>query len=358
MAAATSVVPAFYCPVPEAVHPAGDAVEARARTWMAEQQLAGSAAASVGIGVGQFLARCYPYCRREEYLDIAAALNYLGFVFDDAHVSESGLRTCAGLAPVVGRLLAVLDAPEATVTNPYQRALQHIVRRIDAVTTPANAAAVADGLRKALLYTLWHMSNWERGEMPSLNDYITIRINDDGAPWFNAFAPVCGEYQLPPTAARDPRIRALDQAVALAAGIDNDIYSFPREDAVGQKNILHILMRDHDCSLHEATLLAVDLRNRVMHLYARLRDQVTEEADPATARYTQDIGHIVRGNLQWSHTTARYRSQPADAPLITTAESRGIDPTPLPLPAAAWWWAQLPTISHQRRPADPPVPTT
>lgn len=347
---ATSVAPAFYCPVPDAVHPAGDAVEARARKWVAEQHLGEGTSASPGIGVGQFLARCYPYCRREEYLDIAASLNYLGFIFDDAHVTEPGLRTCGGLAPAVGRLLAVLDAPEATVTDPYEKALQHIVLRIDAVTTPANATAVSDGLRKALLYTLWHTSNCERGEVPSLNDYITIRINDDGAPWFNAFAPVCGEYELPAAAVRDPRVRALNQAVALAAGIDNDVYSFSREDAVGQKNILHIFMRDHACSLHQATTLAVDLRNRVMRLYAGLRDRLQSEADSATARYAHDIGHIVRGNLQWSHTTSRYRSQDTTGPLIITKELQGIDPSPLSLPAAAWWWTQLPTISRQRHP--------
>jgi Terpene synthase family 2, C-terminal metal binding len=98
---------------------------------------------------------------------------------------------------VVARLLAVLDAPEAGTGTAYENALRDIMRRLALVTSPENTLQVADGLRKALLFTLWHMSAWERGETLTQNDYVVVRMNDDGGPWLTAYAPACRGYSLP-----------------------------------------------------------------------------------------------------------------------------------------------------------------
>ena len=57
--------------------------------------------------------------------------------------------------------------------------------RLAATTTPGNVTQVTDGLRKALLYTLWQTSIWERGETPGLNDYVTSRVMEFGSTSFN-----------------------------------------------------------------------------------------------------------------------------------------------------------------------------
>ncbi|MFE7562313.1 hypothetical protein [Kitasatospora sp. NPDC057500] len=75
------------------------------------------------IDAGAFLALCLPNARSQSVLELATELNYLSFAFDDAHVDDPRLRTCAGLAPVIGALMAVLDAPEAPVEDRYERAL-------------------------------------------------------------------------------------------------------------------------------------------------------------------------------------------------------------------------------------------
>src|SRR5207248_839235 len=137
-----------------------------------------------------------------------------------------------------------------------------------------------------------------------------------------------------------PHARALSQSVALIAGIDNDIFSFHREEAVGQKNIVHILMRDHECSAPQATAAAVDMRNRVTCLYARLRHKITAGGDLLLGRYAQDLGHVVSGHLQWTQSTDRYHIGPP-VPVVFTDDTTGIDPAPIPLSATAWWWDLL-----------------
>ncbi|HET9380471.1 MAG TPA: hypothetical protein VFP69_06540 [Streptomyces sp.] len=344
-----SAPPAFYSPVPDAVHPAASAVDAHSADWAVGHGLCKPESRLTGIGVGTFVARCYPGARHTEHLETAADLVLLAFALDDAHLAPDA----TGLVPAACRLLAVLDAPEAPVTDPYEAALRDVVRRLGTSTTAANTAAIADGFRKSLLHNLWHVHNWRRGELPALNDYVTLRAGDVGGPWFSAFAPVCGAYELPSGAARDPRVRALTQAASLAAGVDNDLCSFSREDATGEKNLLHVLMRDHACSPARAHVLAVGLRNRLMLLYTRLRDAVSADG-PALARYAHDLGHVVRGNLEWCHASARYRApDPAGTPgavplppLVVTGDPGGIDPAPLDLPATAWWWDRLPPAAR------------
>lgn len=330
----------FYEPTSPTSCPDGNEIDERAVRWLIDSKLCAPDSPVTRINVGEFIAQCYPYCTDMEVLDIAAALNYLGFAFDDEHVTDPELRTCSGLAPAVGRLLAVLDSPEAPGRSAYEAALQDIVCRLADATNGGNVAQVADGLRKALLYTLWHMSNWERGVLPDLNSYVTLRINDCGGPWFNAFVPICGGYELTAEEARTPRVRAISQAIALAAGIDNDIFSFSREDAVGQRNIVHILMNEGGLTLDEATSDAIRLRNKILYLYARLRDKSQSDGSPAARQYARDIGHVVRGNFQWSVRTDRYRVETRTPP-IRTSDARDIDPKPVPLPAIAWWWDLL-----------------
>lgn len=311
--------------------------------------LCGPGARLTGIAVGTFVARCYPAARSVRHLEIAADLVLLGFALDDAHLAPDA----AGLVPAACRLLAVLDAPEAPVADPYEAALRDVVRRLDASTAPGHTAVIADGFRKSLLHNLWHIHNWRRGESPGLNEYVTLRAGDVGGPWFSAFAPVCGAYELPPDATRDPRVRALTQAVSLVAGIDNDLCSFAREDAAGEKNLLHVLMRDHACSPARAHTLAVRLRNRLTLLYTRLRDALRADGPEPLGRYAHDLGHVVRGHLEWCHASARYgapgpREVPGAVPppLVVTDDPGGIDPEPLGLPATGWWWEQLPAVAH------------
>jgi hypothetical protein len=331
---------AFFEPTLPTSYPNGNELDERAVRWIINSKLCAPDSPVTQINVGEFIAQCYPYCTDMGILDIAAGLNYLGFAFDDEHVTDPELRTCSGLAPAVGRLLAVLDSPEALGNSAYEVALQDIFCRLEDATNGAHVAQVADGLRKALLYTLWYMSNWERGVLPDLNSYVTLRINDCGGPWFNAFVPICGGYELTAQEARAPRVRAISQAIALTAGIDNDIFSFSREDAVGQRNIVHILMNDGGLTLDEAMSEAIRLRNKILYLYARLRDKSQSDKSPAIRQYTRDIGHVVRGNFQWSVRTDRYRVETRALPTLTS-EFRDIDPKPIQLPAISWWWDLL-----------------
>jgi hypothetical protein len=78
------------------------------------------------ITAGRFMALCLLGSRSDEQLELATCPQYLFFAFDDAAL-DPGRRTTAALVPHVGRLLAVLDAPEASYTDPYGDSARRLV---------------------------------------------------------------------------------------------------------------------------------------------------------------------------------------------------------------------------------------
>jgi hypothetical protein len=97
---------------------------------------------------------------------------------------------------------------------------------------------------------------------------------------------------------------------------------------------------------------AVALRDRVMGLFLRLREQVAAEpgASPGLRRYLDALGHYIVGSIGWMNDAPRYASPRNRNPLPVAGASWAIrwseassDPStePPPLRAAAWWWAQL-----------------
>lgn len=334
----------FYCPVPEIPPPSSNAIDARSVQWMLDLGMCERTSPMTRNNVGSYAALMYPFTLNKECLQIATDLLYFGFAYDDTQIANPELCTTATLAPAIGKLLAVLDAPEAPTTDPYERGLLDIITRLQAAAGLNMALQVADDMRKYLLCSLWQHSLWERGLTPALSDYMSMRIRDTGGTWVATLTAACGGYDLPASIQQHPRARAAAQAVILTATLDNDIFSFHREDAEGQKNAVHILLPDCDNDLARALAASVTLRNRLMLLYTRLRDEPEDtETRPVLYRYIHDLGHIVRGNLQW-HQSVTHRYDTGKPPLcspVWTDDGSDIDASPLPLTSIAWWWDLL-----------------
>jgi hypothetical protein len=98
-------------------------------------------------------------------------------------------------------------------------------------------------------------------------------------------------------------------------------------------------------------LNAVALRDRVLRRFLVLRERVLPRASAELRRYLTDLGHGIRGNIEWGLRVPRYLSLGsatagpgevippehipwADHPLNTSDE-------PPPLPSITWWWDDL-----------------
>jgi hypothetical protein len=115
--------------------------------------------------------------------------------------------------------------------------------------------------------------------------------------------------------------------------------SYPTEVQNQQptQTLVTVIASENNCSLQEALDMAIVLRDRLMSLFLQLRDQLLPDARPDLRRYLICLGHLIRGNIEWSLSVPRYSSEPLTA-RWTAEPATGECP---PLPCLDWWWDLL-----------------
>ncbi len=150
-----------------------------------------------------------------------------------------------------------------------------------------------------------------------------------------------------------PTVCALTEMAILVAGLDNDRHSFAKESSRRQaeQNIFTVLMQQDGSSLDQALEDAIALRDRILCRFLALRDRALPRASSELHRYLTDLGHGIRGNIEWGLRVPRYLSlnsaaagpgevdPPADIPWADRPAEAGQEPPPLP--SIAWWWDDL-----------------
>jgi hypothetical protein len=116
-----------------------------------------------------------------------------------------------------------------------------------------------------------------------------------------------------------------------------------------RQNIIDLLSLERGYSHRQAFDEAMALRDRVMCLFLRLRDEVTKTASAELCCHIGGLGRWIQGNIEWGLSSDRYLKP--DGSLTTTLPSQSPDiwrETPVdssneapPIPAISWWWEQL-----------------
>ncbi|WP_327280964.1 MULTISPECIES: terpene synthase family protein [unclassified Streptomyces] len=193
-----------------------------------------------------------------------------------------------------------------------------------------------------------------------------MRGDDCAGSWMVPFYPLIGGYQLTPEEANDPLALIVTDLVPLIGALDNDVISHHREAAIGEFNLLDVLRNENNgYPLSHAVTDAIALRDRLMTLYVRIRDHLAHTARPHLARFAHDIGHIIRGHMEWAQETSRYRT-PENAKTGELHHATGFtvdwrehpaddNRQPPPLPSIAWWWNHIQTAEASQPPSTGPL---
>jgi Terpene synthase family 2, C-terminal metal binding len=197
------------------------------------------------------------------------------------------------------------------------------------------------------------MSNAARGVVPDLDSYAIQRHATIGVQMFMSWSEITAGEEIPGPELHDPTVRALVESASLINGWDNDILSYPKEtirDHDSTQNVVTVIARQYRCPTEQAITEAVATRNRVMGLFLRLVEMTRPGASSAMRTYIDDLGRMLRGNLDWSSTSPRYTSLTPRSELPTPGEPMAIsftsappdcDNAPPAIPSVAWWWDQL-----------------
>ncbi|MDH6578842.1 hypothetical protein [Kitasatospora sp. MAP5-34] len=350
-------LPAFYCPITPAIHPDAARLEQRAIAWVDAFGLYENEtdrAWGIATHSTDFSCRLIPDGDEEKLL-LFILWNHWAFALDDTvHDTGSVSATTARVVDFNSRVARCLETPGAALLGPgpLTTALDDLVTRTRAATTPVELRLVADGLRDWLFGAAWQSGNTERGIMPGLADYVAMRPSINGTRFSLAWSMLARGIEVPPEELYSDGVQALTDVAGFVVSCDNDLFSYAKEDdqEALEQNLVNVLAHERGCSPQEALADAVAVRDRTMGLFLRLREQLAASAGPELLRYLEALGHYIVGCVQWMNTAPRYASPRNRHPLPVPGATWGItwrdtptDPStdPLPVPAAAWWWQQL-----------------
>ncbi|MFE7130664.1 terpene synthase family protein [Streptomyces sp. NPDC057638] len=350
----TLTVPPFYCPLPEARYGRPDEIDEAAVAWVLDRGVRDRGDRMTAMKAGWYLACCLPRLRDEPAVPLLNLL-YWATAWDDDLDTTPGLDQPAGMVRHVARLRRAMAYPEAALPpdQPLLRSFQEIWRGLAAHSTPGQLAQFRQGFCDYLDGVLWKSVNQATGELPELGDYLIMRANDVAGPWLSVLTQIGAGYELTARELAHPGVRACVEAMSVLVGLDNDLLSRHKERLFGvfDQDAVAVMRRDHACPVDEAVEHVRALRDRIMTLYLRLRDQLAADAGPVVARFVHDIGYWVRGQIVWAAFTSRY-SRPVDPSTGEEVEFGGFgprwadapadpDPSPPAVAQIAWWWEQL-----------------
>ncbi|MET9514590.1 terpene synthase family protein [Streptomyces sp. NPDC002994] len=345
----------FYCPVPSIVHPSAEALNDMTVRWMLQQSLDADDHQRSRLALcdfGGLTAATMSYGQLER-LALMAKFHAVLFSLDDG-VCDEAYATADSLAQEAGRIVRAIEAPTAPQPDdsPHAAALRLLRIELERYASRQQIRRWTDAMRVYTSGLVWEAS-WRRSpQLPSLDDYVTLWMRAIGMAPSTAMIEIVAGYSVPDNDLEDPRVRALTEITWTLVSWDNDLYSRNKEllRADDDLNLIDVLCQELGCEPHHALQEAVAMRDRVMVLFLRLRDQVLRDAGGGLRRYVQGLGQFIRGHLDWASACPRYRvpSEPEGKPDEGWWKQRPADDSfePLPLPTISWWWDQLAVSSR------------
>lgn len=352
-------VPPFWCPLPSTEFPRPAVLEAAALEWLRARKVEKDPAQFRRLeqaDFGELAALTMPYGRSAPLLT-ATKLHAALFALDD-DVDEGAVGPDQ-LAPHVERILALLDGsaqPHSGATGgtgaagdtPRSLALHEIRLDVERYATTPQVRRWIAGMRTYLSAVVAETGFRRAERLPTLEEYVPMWMGAIGMAPSTALIPVVAGIRVPDSELDRPEVRALTEMTWTLVAFDNDLYSRAKElrRAGDALNLVDVLAGEHGWPLSRAQREAVAMRDRVMALFVRLRDEVATGAGDPLRRYLEALAQFVRGHLDWASACVRYAEHRPGEPERAPREwwtSRPADDSlsPLPVASVAWWWEQL-----------------
>jgi hypothetical protein len=336
----------FYCPLTADVSPEADLLQQRTNDWAKRFDLGEGDAertATFALTGAVFAAHVYPHARGEvaqalaDYDAWAWAAN--DFVGSDADLREIVLA--------LGRWERIVRSPGSwpSSSRPLDAALADAFARLRDLLTPLQWQRLTAGQSQWLYPMCWEAALRESGVPLGVDDYLAMRLSASGAGYAApAYLDATEGIELSEREWADPVLRAAAEAGMLVGTLDNDRYSYFRERdlAVKKHNLFGArCVDDPSLSFAQAVDEAVALRDRIMCLYLRLREQLLLTASDDVRRYVTGLDAVISGNMNFAAKAARYLLPEMQYTVKVTNVPCDDSTTPPDLPTIAWWWDQL-----------------
>jgi hypothetical protein len=341
-------IPTLYCPIPSEIHPMAAEIDAGSIEFMKKFDIVGDEQQRTRLAAGmeKMAGRVAP---RGDPAIVQLFSDYaIWLIAMDDLLDEGPLATKpAELLTFLARLQRSIEAPELPIEDhPLFAALRDIRLRLHKVVTPAALERWVRGTCSYFLVESWRGATIAAGNAPGLSDYLYFRLHSGaalGVAWIAHLSYCCD----PPNQVwEDRRVVALTEMAACLPNYATEIHSYAKDGyrTRDKYNLVDAAAATHGYDSQQALIAAVAMHDRIMCRFLELSEQVERDADTQLMRYLQSLHNYVRGLIDWTLATPRYRYlNGVDGPIIT--QSAGLTDTPsddshepLPIPSIAWWW--------------------
>lgn len=310
------------CPIPPRISPHADAVQRWLETWVRGCGLPPESRAARQIALGRFAryaGRLYPEAAEPDLRTLSALFTWF-FLLDD-ECDSSGRPDPARVGDLLAAALALLrtgHAPDGPLRGPLRRILAEAWReprrRMPAAWRDRFTDAVAhhfDGVRV-------EAANKADGRQPGVAEYVELRRATSAAYVSYTLIEFATGVPIPDAVYHHPAVREISTLGNDLLSWFNDLLSLDRDAATaGGHNLVLALAREHRLTPEAAVDETVRRWHAAMARFDRLRAAPPSFGagyDRALRLFIDGVANSVRGTMDWSLETARYRRSVPPAP--------------------------------------------
>ena len=303
----------FYSPFLKRIHPSAERAQIESMQWMRSHDLLEWVSNPVRFAADRYsllAALMFPDAG-DDLLQLVADWTHWLFVlddiFDESSVGQSPLKT----RTFVDRTTSVLYR-ENEPNDAISTALSDLCTRFAALGGQLAYARFAAHTVEYFEACIWEAENRAARLTPPLAIFEIMRSYAGAVRTYLDFAEVAAGIALPALVRQHAAIQRANQAACNIACWNNDALSFMREERHGDSHNL-VLVLSSECGLPmdlavAAAVAACDAEVRILERIVRdLPSFGSPVADAAAGAYTRALTDLVRGAIDWSSETARYR---------------------------------------------------
>ncbi|MGI9003910.1 MAG: terpene synthase family protein [Pseudonocardia sp.] len=330
----TTTLMAVFEAIPNQLNPYADTAIQHLDRWVAEQGVIIASAAKDRFeqaNFSWFAAAAYPTANET---DLALITDWFVWFFllddqlDDGRLGKNPER----INTLMTMIFDVLDGPEdrghGPATPTIVTSLADLWQRTAVSASSAWRRRFIDHMIAGGMAACWEADNRVRGVVPDAATYVQKRRHTGAIYVFMDLIEIVEHIDLPAEIyGREPFAGALRAACDVVAWT-NDLYSLDKEASMGEYHNLVAIIQ------HERALSRVDAIKSVTRLISeRVQDFFREELAVHAAWPTNSVevsGYLagmrsfMRGNLDWSATTRRYRDTRRHSPDPTRYLEAGV----------------------------------
>jgi hypothetical protein len=310
----TIQIPELYCPVAPEISPHVQTVQRLINQWMQARHYLRAKDSFERFQAARFAlltGRVHPDASFDSILLVASYMSWL-FMLDDMCDEESLGRDPERLRVVLYELIDRMKHPRPLNgdESPVVVGLAELWECMRLRAAPGWAERFIRAFEGYALGCLWEAANRANNRVPSLAEYIEYRRHTSAVYAFFVLIELVEQVTLPADVWE--HIRALEVRANDGVCWANDMSSLEKELRAGDvHNLIVVLQHEYGLSIQAAMNQAGRLFNARMRGYMELEQRLPSlgaAIDAPLQRYLKGLRCWVRGNMDWSFESGRYRA--------------------------------------------------